>query len=163
HSDHRDQRAREHRRSEHHRVLCARGVAAGGVLGFSRRRDHARRSCLEERRSGGESCVQRGRVRLDREGGSLWSCLGMVDRFANGLVIGGSSLPLSLDGVSATVNGVSAPLYSISPGKLRLQIPYETRLGNAVLGVNNNGRVAYSLLAMSVASPAIFTDPTGYM
>lgn len=48
-------------------------------------------------------------------------------------------LPLSLAGVSASVNGVPAPLYFVSTGQINIQVPYETGAGNAVLGVNNNG------------------------
>ena len=84
-------------------------------------------------------------------------------RAGNGSTVGTSFLPFTMGGVSATVNGVSAPLYSISSEKVRLQIPYETRLGTAVLGINNNGRVAHSLLGINVASPAIFSNATGYM
>jgi uncharacterized protein (TIGR03437 family) len=48
-------------------------------------------------------------------------------------------LPLSLAGVSVTVNGATAPLYFASPGQLNVQIPYETGGGPAAVGVNNNG------------------------
>ncbi len=76
-----------------------------------------------------------------------------------------SRLPLaeSLAGVSVTVNGITAPIYSIAPGEITVQIPYETGTGTAVLGVNNNGQVAAYLLSMSVAAPQFFTDAGGFL
>jgi uncharacterized protein (TIGR03437 family) len=65
-------------------------------------------------------------------------------------------LPFSLGGVSATVNGVSAPVYFVSPGQVDIQIPYETGLGTAVLAVNNNGQVASFSFPVSVAAPGIY-------
>jgi uncharacterized protein (TIGR03437 family) len=67
-------------------------------------------------------------------------------------------LPLSLAGVSATVNGVAAPLYFVSPGQINLQVPYETGAGTAVLGVNNNGQVASYSFPVSAAAPGVFVD-----
>lgn len=66
-------------------------------------------------------------------------------------------LPTSLAGVSATVNGVPAPLWFISPGQINLQIPYETGAGTAVIGINNNGSVGYTTIQMSPAVPGIFS------
>jgi uncharacterized protein (TIGR03437 family) len=70
-------------------------------------------------------------------------------------------LPLSIDGVSATVNGVPAPLYFISSGQLNIQVPYETAAGTAVLGVNNNGQVATATFTVKATAPGIFTGATG--
>jgi uncharacterized protein (TIGR03437 family) len=66
-----------------------------------------------------------------------------------------------MQGVSATVNGVAAPLYYVSPTQLNIQIPYETGAGPAVLGVNNNGRVASDIFTVAPSAPGIFTDSTG--
>ena len=71
----------------------------------------------------------------------------------------GFPLPLSLAGVSASVNGVPAPLYFVSHGQINLQVPYETGAGTAVLGVNNNGKVASLTFPVSAAGPGMFTDP----
>jgi len=81
--------------------------------------------------------------------------------YGTGLALSTSSagslpLPLSLAGVSATVNGVSAPLYFVSPGQIDLQIPYETGLGAAILAINNLGLVAYFPVQVAVAAPGIF-------
>ncbi len=62
-------------------------------------------------------------------------------------------LPFSMQGVSATVNGISAPIWDILPGQLNIQIPYETGAGPAVLGVNNNGQIASFPLLMAPAAP----------
>jgi uncharacterized protein (TIGR03437 family) len=70
-------------------------------------------------------------------------------------------LGLAMSGVSATVNGVSAPLYSISPNLLNVQIPYEIGTGTAVLGVNNNGRVSSYTFQVAASAPGIFTAEDG--
>jgi uncharacterized protein (TIGR03437 family) len=70
-------------------------------------------------------------------------------------------LPLSMVGVSATVNGVSAPLYYVSPGQLNIQIPYETTLGDATLAVNNGGQIAVFPFRVAVAAPGIFAAGDG--
>jgi uncharacterized protein (TIGR03437 family) len=74
-------------------------------------------------------------------------------------VAGSLPLPVTLAGVSATVNGIAAPLYYASPSQLNIQIPYETGAGPAVLGVNNNGQVASYVFTVAASAPGIFTDP----
>jgi uncharacterized protein (TIGR03437 family) len=70
-------------------------------------------------------------------------------------------LPLDIAGVSATVNGVSAPLYYVSPGQINVQVPYETGVGFAVLGVNNNGQVSSFPFTVAPAAPGLFTTADG--
>src|SRR5262249_37207917 len=70
-------------------------------------------------------------------------------------------LPLSLNGVSARVNGVFAPLYFVSPNQLNVQVPYETTIGPAVLAVNNNGQIAAFPFTVSVAAPGVFAATDG--
>ena len=65
-------------------------------------------------------------------------------------------LPLTLGGVTATVNGVPAPFYYASSGQLNLQLPYETPAGTAILNVNNNGQVAAYSFDVSDSAPGIF-------
>jgi uncharacterized protein (TIGR03437 family) len=65
-------------------------------------------------------------------------------------------LPFSLNGVSATVNGVSAPMYYVSPGQIDLQIPYETGAGPAVLGLNNNGQIASFPIQVAATAPGLY-------
>jgi len=65
-------------------------------------------------------------------------------------------LPLTLDGVSATVNGIAAPLYFVSPLQLNIQVPYETATGAALLAVDNNGQVATYSFLVSTSAPGIY-------
>jgi uncharacterized protein (TIGR03437 family) len=67
-------------------------------------------------------------------------------------------LPLTMAGVSATVNGVAAPLLYVGPGQLNLQIPYETAAGTALLAVNNSGLVATYSFSVSASAPGLFTQ-----
>jgi uncharacterized protein (TIGR03437 family) len=73
----------------------------------------------------------------------------------------GVPLPLNMQGVSATVNGVAAPLFLVSPTQLNIQIPYETTLGTAVLAINNNGKVASFPLPVTIAAPGVFAAADG--
>ncbi|MDR3700043.1 MAG: protease pro-enzyme activation domain-containing protein [Candidatus Sulfopaludibacter sp.] len=74
-------------------------------------------------------------------------------------------LPLVLGGVSATVNGFSAPLYYVSPGQINLQVPYEAGAGRAVLAIDNNGQIASFPFTAAPASPglnsAVYDNSTG--
>lgn len=70
-------------------------------------------------------------------------------------------LPFTLAGVSTTVNGRPAPLYYVSPNQLNIQVPYEVGAGPAVVGVNNNGKIAGFQFQIVPASPAIVTDGAG--
>ena len=78
---------------------------------------------------------------------------------------GSLPLPLAMQGVSVTVNGVPAPLKYVSPLQINFQIPYETGAGTAVLGVDNNGQVASFSFPVAPSGPGIFPgafiDPTG--
>jgi uncharacterized protein (TIGR03437 family) len=67
-------------------------------------------------------------------------------------------LPLTMGGVSATVNGITAPLHDISPGQLNVQVPYETSAGAAVLGINNNGEIASFHFEVAPVAPGIFAS-----
>jgi uncharacterized protein (TIGR03437 family) len=71
-------------------------------------------------------------------------------------------LPLTMQGVSATVNGVAAPLYYVSPYQINLQMPYETGAGTAVVGINNNGKVASFSFNTTPTAPGIF-EPYGHL
>jgi uncharacterized protein (TIGR03437 family) len=73
-------------------------------------------------------------------------------------------LPVTMGGVAATVNGVAAPLWYVSPAQLNIQIPYQTAVNtSATLTINNNGQVVTSqTFAMTASSPGIFGDPTAH-
>lgn len=71
-------------------------------------------------------------------------------------------LPASLGGVSATISGVTAPLFMVSPGQLNIQIPYQTAVNtSATLVVNYNGQTASYPFNVVATAPGIFTDQTG--
>lgn len=90
----------------------------------------------------------------------------LLSVFGSGLapssrLAGSLPFPLSMAGVTATVNGVAAPLDFISDTQLNIQVPYETGAGQAVLGVNNNGHVASFVFSVSPAAPGIFVGSDG--
>lgn len=71
-------------------------------------------------------------------------------------------LPAQLGGVSATINGVNAPIYYVSPGQLNIQIPYETPLNaTVVLAVGNNGQTTSASFRVTAAAPGIFVNASG--
>ncbi len=61
--------------------------------------------------------------------------------------------------ISATINGVSAPFYYVSPSQVNLQIPFTTAPGTAelILGFLQGNAARYTFNVQSVA-PGIFTD-----
>ncbi len=70
-------------------------------------------------------------------------------------------LPQYLAGFEATINGVPAPLYYVSPNQVNVQIPYETSPGRATLVVGNPyANVTYHF-QVSAAAPGIFTFQDG--
>jgi len=72
-------------------------------------------------------------------------------------------LPFNLNGVSATVNGISAPMVYVSSGQINLQIPYETNAGLAVLAVNNGEQIAPYILQVNATAPQLFVTPQGFL
>ncbi len=75
--------------------------------------------------------------------------------------IAAAPLPFSVAGVSATVNGIAAPLLFVSPGQINLQVPYEAGSGPAVLGINNNGQIAGFAFTIAPVAPVVFADASG--
>jgi uncharacterized protein (TIGR03437 family) len=73
----------------------------------------------------------------------------------------GSPLPYSMKGVTATVNGLAAPVLYVSPNQIKVQVPYAVGAGPAVLGINNNGQIAGFPLQVAPSSPGIFADDAG--
>jgi uncharacterized protein (TIGR03437 family) len=70
-------------------------------------------------------------------------------------------LPITLGGVSVTVNGVAAPIFDAAEGRITVQVPYEASAGPAVLGVNNNGQLAAAVFEVAPSAPGIFADADG--
>ncbi len=74
----------------------------------------------------------------------------------------GAPLPTTLGGVTATVNGLPAPLYFVSPTQINLQIPYGIATQSATtVVVSYNGQTASASFPMSPYSPGIFVDSSG--
>jgi len=70
-------------------------------------------------------------------------------------------LPQYLAGFSATINGVTTPLYYVSPTQVNVQIPYETQPGRATLLIwNPYTSVTYHFQVVASA-PGIFTFSDG--
>jgi uncharacterized protein (TIGR03437 family) len=85
----------------------------------------------------------------------------LLSVFGSQLSIGAAAassipLPASLAGVTASVNGIAAPLYYVSPGQINLQIPDSIAPGAAVVTINNNGQTASASMTVAVAAPGIF-------
>jgi uncharacterized protein (TIGR03437 family) len=74
-------------------------------------------------------------------------------------------LPYDMAGVSATVNGISAPIVGTFPAanQINVQVPYEAGAGPALLAINNNGQVASFPIEIAPAAPGLFGlwDPAG--
>jgi uncharacterized protein (TIGR03437 family) len=75
---------------------------------------------------------------------------------------GNVPLPVTMAGVAATVNGIAAPLYYVSPTQLNIQLPWQLAVNApATLVINNNGQQAIAApFSVVSASPGIFTDQT---
>ncbi len=67
-------------------------------------------------------------------------------------------LPLTMQGITASVNGISAPLYYVSPGQLNIQVPYEIGAGPAIVAVDNGGQVAAFPFTVTMTAPGLFTS-----
>ena len=65
-------------------------------------------------------------------------------------------LPQYLAGFQATINGVTAPLYYVSPNQVNLQIPYETQPGSATLVIGDPYFNAISSLNIVPSAPGVF-------
>ncbi len=72
-------------------------------------------------------------------------------------------LPLSLDGVSVTIDGKSAPMYFISPTQLNVLTPITGKIGPVTVVVKNSVRTAMATAAAAKYSPGLFLfDPMGH-
>jgi uncharacterized protein (TIGR03437 family) len=75
----------------------------------------------------------------------------------------GSPLPVSLNGTTVLIGARQAPVFSVSPGALKVQIPAELEPGreySVMVGVDG----AYATpdtLSLAPVQPAIFTDENG--
>jgi uncharacterized protein (TIGR03437 family) len=66
-------------------------------------------------------------------------------------------LPVSLGGVSLTLNSIALPLLYVSPTQINAQVPYEAVAGPAQLNLSSNGIAVASLtVQVAAASPGVF-------
>lgn len=66
-------------------------------------------------------------------------------------------LPVQLNGVSASVNGVAVPLFYVSAGQINAQLPYGVAAGTASLVVTENGITSDPIsFTVSATAPEIF-------
>ena len=71
-------------------------------------------------------------------------------------------LPDQMAGVSATIDGITAPLYYVSPSQLNIQIPYGIPVNTtATLQVSNNGQSAFDAFPIAATAPGVFTFDGG--
>ena len=68
----------------------------------------------------------------------------------------GNGLPLSLDGVSVTINGKSAAVYYISQTQLNVQAPTDSALGTVSVAVKNSSGPASGPATLQTYAPAFF-------
>jgi uncharacterized protein (TIGR03437 family) len=93
-----------------------------------------------------------------------------IEMFGAGFVASGtataSSLPFqnTLDGVSVTINGVSAPMYYVSPGEVICIVPYELTGTTATIVVFNGAARSNSVtVGAAPSSPGVFSaNDSGY-
>jgi uncharacterized protein (TIGR03437 family) len=75
--------------------------------------------------------------------------------------VSATPLAYSTAGVTATVNGLGAPILYASSNQINLQIPYAAGAGPAVLSVNNNGQVAGFAFQIAPSAPGVLADASG--
>lgn len=85
--------------------------------------------------------------------GSLFSIFGV--NLANSTMSAGP-LPPSLDGVSMTIGGFTAPVQYISPGQINAQVPFEVAPGQQPLEYTKNGVKVTVTVTIVPARPGIF-------
>jgi uncharacterized protein (TIGR03437 family) len=74
-----------------------------------------------------------------------------------------SPLPTSQNGTSVTIGGVSAPLFSVSPGQISAQIPFELApSGQYQVVVQNNGaQSAAQTIQLAAGAPGLAANADG--
>ncbi len=91
----------------------------------------------------------------------------IVSLFGSGLAPRQSSaeslpLPVSLEDVSVTVNGVPAPLFFVSPGQVNIQAPFGLTGDTATIAVTNGGERSNEVaVRLARSSPGIFAYADG--
>lgn len=92
----------------------------------------------------------------------------LITLFGSGLasttmaVAGGGPVPLSLGGVSATLNGIPCPVFAVSPGQISILVPYGVASYGAYnIQVTNNGvasNVVSAGFGVNISQPGVFSQ-----
>jgi uncharacterized protein (TIGR03437 family) len=92
----------------------------------------------------------------------------LITLFGSGLastmmaVAGGEPVPLSLGGVSATLNGIPCPVFAVSPGQISILMPYGVApYGADNIQVANNGvasNVVSAGFGVNFSQPGVFSQ-----
>ncbi len=65
--------------------------------------------------------------------------------------------PTTLGGVTVRVNGSPVPIIFVSPGQINVQVPFETLVGEAVVEIDNAGRMlTVSGVQINAVQPGVF-------
>jgi len=92
--------------------------------------------------------------------GSLATLFGA--HLGGALVTASAPLPMSLGGVSITVNGRPAPILAVTSNQVNFQVPWETSAGSAQVVVSVNGFASTPVsVKVSQTAPGIFSEPGG--
>ncbi|HLG99709.1 MAG TPA: SMP-30/gluconolactonase/LRE family protein [Bryobacteraceae bacterium] len=92
--------------------------------------------------------------------GSLATLFGT--HLASALTTASAPLPVTVAGVSISVNGRPAPILAVTPTQVNFQVPWETLPGSAEIAVGVNGIAANTLsVTVLAAAPGIFVDSSG--
>lgn len=66
-------------------------------------------------------------------------------------------LPLALGGSSVTINGIPAPLFTVSPGQINIQVPFEITPGMAQVTITVGGQSDTQQVPVAAVAPGVFT------
>jgi uncharacterized protein (TIGR03437 family) len=91
--------------------------------------------------------------------GSVATLYGVNLADAGHVIAGVSSFPVSVAGVSVSVNGVNAPLLYVSPAQINFQIPWGTAVGRSVeVKVTRSGvdSIVEPITITTTAAPSFF-------
>jgi uncharacterized protein (TIGR03437 family) len=76
-------------------------------------------------------------------------------------IAGSVPFPEFMGDVSASINGLAAPLFYVSPGQMNVQIPYEITPGSATLLITTFGQIFGMAFNVSATAPGIFMAQDG--
>ncbi|MBL8240957.1 MAG: hypothetical protein JNM66_26285 [Bryobacterales bacterium] len=72
-----------------------------------------------------------------------------------------SPIPKTLGGVTVTVNGVSAPVYFVSPTQINFLVPFAVTAGVRNVEVKTGSATITGTVRVMSAAPGIFANPAG--